>query len=277
MLSTGKHARLITVIALALSALSLLLRTLSVLFFFDSNIGYYSVGAVLPIILSIFLALFIVALAICAIFLVDRNGMIASPSRLPCYTASLVALALIFHIIDLAVDSAANGFGNMYDLLTLIAAIASAAFFLIVSFSKDHGNTTAILGTGFILWLALVWMSSYSDFTVPMNSPHKIFFHLGCIGASLLTVGELRTVYGISKPRFYCFSLWCSLLLLASSAIPSVLGAFLGIYTDTVAHENYVLIALFVYACVRAVELIARKDKNNTDTAHIPQQPDPSK
>ena len=276
MLSKGKLVRPLTAVALAMGAISLVLRTLSVLFFFDSGIMYYSVGAVLPVISSISIVLFAIALGAAALCLVDKSEEITPPASATCYTASIVSLGLIYNMIDLGVGIASRGLERVTDLFTLVAAAFAVAFFLMLSLSKQHGSAAAICGSAIILWLGLVWMRSYTDFYVPMNSPDKIFFHLGCIGAALLTVAELRSIYGITKPRFYCFSLWCSILFMASASVPTTVGAFVGGYSDPVSSENYVLSALLIYACARAVQLIVKKNLPETAAPQIPQQPDPA-
>jgi hypothetical protein len=52
--------------SLAVTVISVILRSLSMLFFFDSSIGYYSIGAVLPIISNIFTAVGVIGFLILA-------------------------------------------------------------------------------------------------------------------------------------------------------------------------------------------------------------------
>lgn len=270
MFSLGKYARPITCLALLLGAILSAMRVACAFLCYEYEIGYYSASALLPKLTAILLITSLAGLCIGARLLVKKGEHIPSPTGLPLFTAIPVALALAIHAISSALTLAVSTTQSIYASLIPIAACLGAVFFALLAFKREHTDLTAIFGLGFIVWLALSWISSYSDFTIAMNSPDKIFFHLGCIGAALLTVAELRTVYGASRSRMYCFSLWSSSILLAVSSLPYIAGAYLGNTDRSVIGQAWVLFTLCVYAYTRAASLILTHADAQPHNADIP-------
>ena len=263
MRSLKKYQAHISATALAVSVISAILHTISMLFCRD-NIGYYAVGAVLPTVSNIFMATCIIAFAVSAIIFTDSTESVSAPEGITRYTALIPAAALILHSAELA--STAMVKANASHFFTLITALVSAIFFIMIAFSKDYTATTAVCGIGFIVWLGLSWLSSYNDLFIPMNSPEKLFFHFGCIGAAILTIGELRSMYEISRPRLYRFSLWSSQLLLLSASLPSVIEFLVKNSKSSVFYESLVLLGLAFYAVVRNISLIIASYRAKKET-----------
>lgn len=263
----NKPTAVLTVLALGLGALAIVLRVFSLLFFYDAEIGYYQSGAILPVISNITFALSAIALAILPFLLIDRAKTVPAPGGKLKY-AALIPAAAFFAIAAL---SAADAMGNLgvYELLMLLSAVSAVTFFASLALIKQPSGITVGCGIGFILWLALTWLSSYTDFTVTMNSPDKLFFHFACVGAALLAIAELRAAYGMASARAYCCYISLSVLTLSAGAVTPVMGSLCGIYKhNPTVSESAVFCALLVYATVRLIS-VSRADR-------IPREDEPA-
>ena len=262
--SSANRSRAIVASAILLSALAAVLRILCLLFFYDKSIGYYSSGAALPIFSTAFFALCSIACVILPLILFKNQTFEIPFSTSAAYTAVLPSIMLTYQILTLLLVRTEEL--EAYSVLTLIFSIVSVAFFMSLIFSKQPSSVTLWCGIGFIIWLALSWIRSYSDFFVPMNSPDKLFSHLAYVGAALLVVGELRSLYGIAKAKIYLCYISLSILTLSSYAIPSLVGKLCGAYADnSFTAEELVFLALTVYATVRAVLLLVPSRSAPTD------------
>ena len=267
--------------AVLLAAVATLLRIICLVLFYDNEIGYYFSGAILPIVSNTFYLLSIIALIAGAILLRPEQE-ISLPDKPSSLAALLPAGALACHFIFLLIEAnnliTELGADVFFDilfakavpgvrvtmlniillLLALISSAIASAFFISLSFSKHPSNLTIGLGCGLILWISVVWMRSYVDFYVALNSPDKLFFHFACIGAILFAVAELRALYCISKPKTYWLSLLGAIFCLSVSTVSNIIGSFTNIFAAyNVELENIVLFTMLIYASVRAVRLIS--------------------
>ena len=242
-----------SVIALAVCIISAILHTVSMLFFCDAD-AYFTVGAAMPIVSNTFLAVSIIAFAVCAFLFTDSKSRVKAPEGVAGYFALLPAAALLIHSAQLVSTALAST--SVLSIVKLMFAIVSAIFFIMIAFSKEYTTVTALCGTGFIIWLGICWLNSYNDLFIPMNSPEKLFFHFGCIGAALLVVGELRSMYDISKPKLYRFSLWSAQLLLLAASLPSVIEFFTKSSKSSVFYESLVLFCIALYAIARSISFM---------------------
>lgn len=250
----NKSTVLLSALALGLGILVAALRVLSLLFFYDEDIGYYQSGAVLPIISNVTFALSVIVLGILPFLCIDRAKAASAPAGKLRYTALIPAVAIFAETAIKAVQSMDSS--RIPDLLSLLATVVSVVFFVSLTMVKQPSAITVGCGIGFILWLALSWLSSYTDFTVAMNSPDKIFFHFACVGAALFTVAELRAAYEIASVRvYYCYAS-LSVVTLFTGAVAPVIGSLFGIYKHNPSvGQSAVLCSLLVYAAVRLISI----------------------
>lgn len=257
--AAGQRARTFSLVAIVLTVIATAGRLFSLLFFYD-RIGYYQSGALLPIASNILFALSLVFFGVAAIFLLKPKQAIAAPTGAARYVALAPALAAAAHAMISALSLAKESL-DVLKAISLLLSVIAAVFFASIALSERPSLLTALSGVGCIAWIALEWLSSYRDFTVPMNSPDKLFFHFGCIGAALLIVAELRALFVVSKPRFYYFSLFTAILTLAVSSIPSLIGMACGVFASySLALEDLFLLSLLVYATVRLCALALAKN-----------------
>ena len=250
----NRSAKLFFILTSGLSALTFIIQLLSLVLFYDANIGYYQRGAILPLISGILFALSVVGLIVSAFVLADRSESVSPISEPLRYTALIPAAAILITTLISSLGSS-NGFQSL-DLLLVIGAIAATGFFASLALAKQTSAVTVVCGIGFILWLALVWLRSYTDFSVTMNSPDKLYFHFACVGAALLAIAELRAAYGIADTRSsYCYISVSAIALTAGALVP-VVANLLGVYEyNPTILESAALAALLAYALIRLASI----------------------
>ncbi len=262
MSSLNKNTKIFIYITLAVSLFCASLLSVCTLFFYDGDIGYYSAGAILPLIATVIFLVSAVALILLPSFLFEKKGALDVVGGTAKYFALVPALAFIFPLADafkvLMVD------GGIFTVLLLAASLTSMIFFALIAFSNETTTTLTVLcGVGVILWLALSWIRSYNDFFTVMNSPDKRFFHFACVGAALLMLGELRVLCSSAKPRSYFRYISLATLTLACFVIPTLADRLSGISYKNAATlgETVVLAALLIYAVARIFSLLPKKEK----------------
>lgn len=252
-------------ISFAITVIATVLRVLSVLFFFDKHIGYYETEAFLPMAADFFCALGAVFFAVVATFLITEKSEVTAPHTISRFAALVPGAAILFYSFMYAEELFTGDPRKIPVALSIalfLAATFSVIFFFAILFTEQPSAVAINAGVGVIVWLALRWISSYTNFDVPMNSPLKVFFHFGCIGAALLIVAEMRAFFGIEKPKFYFFSLFGSILCIAVSTIPAIVGVFTKSFdVYPFIKDDLVLFGLLIYATVRAIELMVHKMK----------------
>ncbi len=250
---SGKLTKIFSIIALCLAFVATLGRLLCLLFFYD-RIGYFKSETALPIVFNLLYALSIVFFALSTVIFkpTSPSKKLSTPAKL---AALLTSAAFVPYIINGASEvlSAAPGEkAPLFDILSLIFAVVAVAYFASLALCKQPSSVSAIIGVGCIVWIVLVWMSSYLDFFVPMNSPDKLFFHFSCIGAILLVFADVRVISDMPRPRFYYFSFFTGLLTVATSAIPSIIASTKGIFASySLLYEDIALAAIMIYGAVR--------------------------
>ena len=264
MRSLKKYEMHFSAAALAVSIIAAILHTVSMLFFCDTD-AYFIVGAAMPIVSNTFLAVSIIAFAVCSFLFTDSKDTVKAPDGVAGYFALLPAAALLLYSVQLV--STALVSTSILSIVTLVLSIVSTIFFIIIAFSKEYTTVAALCGIGFIIWLGISWFNSYSDLFIPMNSPEKLFFHFGCIGAALLVVGELRSMYEISKPKLYRFSLCSAQLLLLAASLPSVIEFFTKSSKSSVFYESLVLFCIALYAIARSISFMITSYRDKKEEA----------
>lgn len=274
--SDKSRALVFSLVALALSGLAAAGRLFSLLFFYD-RIGYYQSGAFLPIASNTLYAASVVFFGVAAIFLIKPSKVIATPTGSTRYVSLVPALALAVYVVS-SLGRIVTPEPNTISTISIILAVIGAVFFASLAFCRQPSVITVLTGIGAIFWLAIAWLRSYRDFTIPMNSPDKLFFHLGCLGATLFIFSEIRAMYGLLRPRFYYFSIYTAILTLAVSSIPSLIGNACNTFASySLQFEDIFFLSLFFYAVVRLLTIgsgdtdeAVSQDKNEESTEEKP-------
>lgn len=255
---------ILSAIAGATAALSLVLRIICLFFFYD-DIGYYKANAPLPIIASILLLLAIVFFIIASIFSIDKKQSIEPTGKLSQYAALLPMGALIFHVMRIFTGAFNDTAVNKY--LMAISAILAAIFFFLIFYAGKKTKTVAVyFGIGAILYVFFCWMLVYFDFYVPINSTAKTFFYLSCSSAVLFIFSEICAFYGWFRAKLYYFSLFSAIAVLSVSSVSAIIGYATGILKSLISLEaDIFMTALLVFAIARLID--AQKSTVAADAA----------
>ena len=261
---------IISATAISLSLISLILRIISVLAFYD-KVGYYQTGAALPIIANTVDIIAILLFFTAALFCIKSDEKISEPKSATRYAALLPLGALVFFIVQTVIEltqSAQESVpqSNFIPIITIVGALVGIAFFFLIFFTDKQKTATVYCGLGMLVFVFFSWMSSYFSFESPINSTQRILFYVSCTGAILFIFNEMCAIYGSVKPKFYYFSLFTSILTLASSAIPAIIGSAANKFSAYFTlEEDIFFTALLVYATVRLVTLSFTKKNDSND------------
>lgn len=249
----------------ALTLVGIVLRTLNLTLFYESDIGYYTTDAALPVIMNIFLLAVFAAIGICAIIIPKKPYMTSGTECNIAVRLSSVLSALGF--IALAV-CALLGYidkGSGLGYVLIVSALVAAVYFLLTALGRLN-NTTALISIAIIAALVYILAVSYFDVFVQMNAPNKMLTHLACLASMMFFVYEARAVTGEKKAKLYVFSLSCALFFTGIASFPAIIAYLSGSLGKYFINVNYVAFdiffaVLFVYYAVRFVTLMITADR----------------
>lgn len=250
--------------ALGVTLTAVGLRTSSLFFSFDSELGYYSTGAVLPIIFNALLVVGVLFFVVISpIWFKKKSIQLPTPTAthhaLSIICALICSPALVFNIIEVVKK-------DRHSFMFVALAILCMAYFLSDLF-KFRTDIKLLLSLAFLIDLTAVLAASYFDQNVQMNAPDKILFGIACVSAMLFIVNELRMTVGTTKPAVYLFSAACASLLCATSSIPSIIAYHAGRLPESngLYSEYYILLSVAVFSILRMI-MITFGSKNTADT-----------
>ncbi|MBQ8141021.1 MAG: hypothetical protein IJ038_04935 [Clostridia bacterium] len=240
----------------AATAAGIALRIISLLLFYDRNIGYYSAGAVLPTVMNILLVCAVV-LILAGVLLLAKNsdipkgddkGIAVKISSTLCALAfAALALMTLYSFVSLFYAP------SWKSLLFLAASLLSAAYF-VMNFLKKGSDVQSLLSIAVIIFAVYVLAISYFDVYTQMNSPNKLILHMACLSSMIFFLSEARCLIGTQKKKTYIFSLCVSVLLLGTSSVPSIIAFHLGILENyEYVLFDYAFLFLWIYILVRFV------------------------
>ncbi|MBE6547192.1 MAG: hypothetical protein E7668_07155 [Ruminococcaceae bacterium] len=253
--SLRRNALLYVLIGLSLTVVSVILRCFNLFFFFDTEIGYYQKGAILPIVSAILLIAAVAFFAICAVlwFRKAAIGYDTPPSVTVRIGASLAAIGFAALIVTEIIDVA---LGGTLSIVNLLFGLLSVAYFVMLALNLGRDGLRILCGFCVILRLLLALGGSYFNVMVQMNAPDKLFFHLGCLGGMLFLVSEMRSLIASTRPALYFFSAGSASLFLGVASLPSILAYHSGRLTDdSVLGGYYMLLGLFLYTVIRLLSV----------------------
>ena len=234
--------------ALSVTVISVILRTLSMLLFFDTDVGYYSIGAVLPVISNIFLAVGVVgflALAIWAFGKKDQEIVCEKPSPLQAVGAVLGFCMSLF----VAASTLQAAFaGDRFSSLCSALAFTGSLYFPCAYFRL---GTVWKFITGFSLIARITCMMGvyYFNQNVTMNAPDKTIFCIASIFGMWIVACEIKALMGVVRPWIFITAATCASAICSTASLPSIIKFhadkdFLGAGYA----EYWLLFALSIYA-----------------------------
>lgn len=90
-------------------------------------------------------------------------------------------------------------------LATALLALPSSAYTACIAIGK-HKSLTAILGYFHIAFLVAILSMLYTDFSIELNAPMKLFIQFTGMAAILSALADIRIVIGKESVGFYTFS-----------------------------------------------------------------------
>ena len=269
----SKKTFIILLTAIVTAVVAVALRTVNFFLFFDSELGYYTTGAILPVVFNALLLATVIFFTLFAILGIGKGTVIyRSPSRLSkalLFIPTMLTVTLAVHdlylfymssvaeLTDIATDGPAKTVTGL--LLMLVSAFSGVYF--ISDLLKPKTATKIELNILTLIRLTVMLGVSYFDQNVQMNAPDKILFGIACVAAMLFTVSELKLIVGTARKWLYTLSAALTLLLCATASIPSIIAYHAGRLPESngLYFEYYFLLALAVYAAIRLFTSISSK------------------
>ena len=267
-METKKTVKIFTLSAAGMLILSLALRICNFFMFYDSNIGYYSFGAVLPVISNWILGISVLSLLVFALvkFRNKEFGQCASTPKVQYIStaaASLLTVALAISDISNAIAT-----GNRIFILSFTLSIMTALYF--AAMVADLGNrlkaSTAIFA---IVRITILILTCFTDFSVAVNTPDRVIYALAAASALLFVASELKLIAGNIRSWLYIFSAASTIVVGSVASVPSIIAYHAGLLPaeNSFRMEYYFMLGIAVYAATRLVSLLRHmSDANTTET-----------
>lgn len=236
--------RLTFICVAGVTLLGIILRTLSYLFCFDVDPGYFAAG-LLPTLGNILY--FVAVLGTVVLALCIPKGTL--PTELHTRLRAPVSLALGISLLACSVTALILCTPQSKSRLPMAAALMGllAALYYLLSAKKNGKYPTpiALLGYFPVLWSILCVAELYFDVHTTMNSPVKISLQLAFMGAMLMGLSELRFRVGRSLPR-YSVAFWgIGSFTTLTGAVPLLIATGARILDNT-THLLYAVALLFM-------------------------------
>ncbi len=271
-LSEEKSARffkIFRIVVLCAAFVATVLRTLSLLLFYDAEIGYYQHGSIIPSVFDAFLAI-LALFAVVSCVLLGKNAPQTEKYTVSSKCAS-VFVALAFAVVTISTLLLAYKISTLYDiseiapnvllinLLTIVTPIIACVYFVLYALGKCSPAVSLVGGIFTLIYFIIILASAYFDISIQMNAPEKLASHLCCVCALLLILNEMRVMCGAEKKAFYLFSVSFSTIALNACALPTIIATFAGVFTDGIITSPdpsaYVFFALGIFSAVRLIML----------------------
>lgn len=248
----------------ALTFIAILLRTLNLFFFYDIEIGYFSSGAALPVVMNVFAVIAIFGIA-AASFFVSKETYAATgceKNLLVKISSAICVLGFLFpiYIVVKNVLSIPALTLPTHTLIFLVVFFIAAVYFATNLTSRSY-KYHAILAISVILSAAYFLANSYFDLYVPMNAPNKVLLHLACISVMIFMSCEARCMINEAKKRFYVCALSLAVFLSGFSSIPAVITALSNKLSYNYFVFDCVILTVFLYLSARLISLVITKER----------------
>lgn len=272
--------RVFRIAVLCVAAVCALLRTLDLFLFYDSEIGYYEKGSVLPLIFTVLVSLSVItAFALCVSVFRKRAPDIEQYTVSGKCSAVFAALSFAIVFINNLLSpyswaefyrgSSASLLFFIVTALYVLAPALACAYFVLYALEKLKTSLAFGLGIFAIVYFVITLAVSYFNIYVQMNAPEKLASHLCCVCAMLLMLSEIRVMCGVPKNALYLFSVSVSAIALNACALSAIIASFAGALNEGVMTPPpvscYVFLALGIFAAVRLIMLDPQKAPDTED------------
>jgi len=233
-------ARLYCFIAVGLTVLAALLGVLSLTKNYDTAIGYYSHGAVLPIVLAVLCAASVVFFAVFAIL--RFRGHEAAYAKKSSLAVRISAFASAAVALLLAISDLRSG----ASMLSLFLGLGACLYFLLIATEKATPALSLAFGFCTILRMLVEVVRSYTDLLLPMNSPEKIWLHLAAVAGMFYLISEIRALVAKPYTATWFFASATATLLAGTASLTLLLGNLTHRFYGTPTKSAIVFAALLL-------------------------------
>ena len=223
----------LTTVAAILAGIAL--RTISLVKYYDKEIGYFKSDAVLPTIFHIFCVCFLI-FGLTALLSFAKNSFdtpLCEKSLF--YRASSILCAFILgaDLINSIGQIAGSASSSTLDTIRAFLCVLGIIYFAAGAMTgKTKGTARVLLGYGTIFYIALTLAKSYFDFYTTMNSPNKLLLQITFMFIMLFLLCESRAFLGISMPRAHFAEVLLTAFFSFVCSVPTIASYIMGIFTN---------------------------------------------
>lgn len=239
-----QRLRMLFLSAASLTLVGLILRTLSLFFAFDRDIGYFARGAFCPVLLSAVEAVSILWFFL-FFFLIKKGtlpDMLPAPGLAAVCGRSFAGVTTLAAVVVLLWNANRLVAPTVIPLLAALCLLFGLVYLLFPVLGKKQLTAELFSGYALIFACALLLSVTYFDRYTQMNAPHKVGQHLALISIMPALLCELRVRIGRARPRAHAVFACVSGFLCTVVGGSNVIATIGGVYGDPV----YLVIDLFL-------------------------------
>lgn len=260
-----QRLRILYFSAAALTAIGLVLRTLSLFLAFDRDIGYFAADAFCPVLLYAIEAVSILWFFSFFIFckkdtlpgVFPVSGLTVACGRgFAALTAVAASVFLFIFIRNIAAPA-------VIPVFAALLLLSGSVYLLFPVFGINRQTAQLLSGYALIFASALLLSLTYFDRYTQMNAPHKVGQHLALLSVMMVLVCQLRVLIDRARPRagavFTCISFFLCTVIGGSG----VIAAIGGVYSDPVYFAiDLLLLGFAVYLATGTLGVFLRLPQN---------------
>ncbi len=257
-------AYIITTLAATLAGIDL--RIVSLIKYYDKDIGYFKSDALLPTIFHIFCACVLV-FCITALFSLPKKAFLdtAPDGKNLFYRISAIFCAFISgaDLVNSARQLSGSVSPSALDTIRAFLCVLGIIYFAAGAIpQKAKGTARVLLGYGTIFYVALTLAKSYFDFYTTMNSPNKLLLQITFMLIMLFLLCEARAFLGISMPRGHFAAALLTSFFAFVCSVPAIASYIMGIFTNKEYFIPHIICFGFGVYSLAHLWCIIKKNKN---------------
>lgn len=256
---------------LGMSLCSIISLTLSYVTAYDSAIGYFSTGAILPSVSTVLALLFTAGIVGDAILILRTHKeplCLENPLWLRVVSA-LVGVGLFgVAIIDLLSSAT---------LFTVLVGILAGVHFLLRALKPKLHLPLTLTGIAVIVRLTLSIGQLYFNWELPMNAPLKVYLQLGCVAAMFFLLRDMKATVCPSRSLVTLLSFGLGTLFTGAASLPTLIAFLRGDLGEAdIRTVPFLLLLLWLYCLARMLTLLICPNAPHTDSESPTQEDTPT-
>ncbi len=225
--------RIVCAVPLLLTFAFIAIRIISIKKYYDSSVGFYQDGVLLPKLLNygLIAAALLMSIAYFIPSVLNMQKRRTPPTSFVVFASAFTGFIFFGYILAglLPLFNFRHSYPDpaLIEIATIILALpASIHFFAKTTQDGKKGDLRAILGLAPVVWCLVYVFVLYFDRFVLINNPHKILTQMTFISAALFFLFEARFPLGQPKAGSYLVFASITQILSGTSSIPNILYFF---------------------------------------------------